>query len=124
MISNQFTLADFLEQIEQMQKMGPISNLVGMMPGIDKKALAGMDLDDKKFAKTKAIIQSMTSTERNDPKIINGSRRIRISKGSATTVNDVNNLLKQFEQMKKMMKQMTAGGGKKNKFGKIPLGWG
>jgi len=112
MLSNQFTLSDFLDQIEEMQKMGPISNLVGMIPGLNKGALKGVSLDDSKFAKTKAIIQSMTNKERNDPKILNGSRRMRIAKGSATKVQDVNGLLNQFENMKKMMKKM----GKDKKF--------
>ena len=123
MMHNRFTLADFLEQIEEMQKMGPISNIVGIIPGLDKKQLKGVNLDDSKFAKTKAIIQSMTEKERNEPKILNGSRRARIARGSATKVQDVNNMLKQFEQMKVMMKKMSGSGGKK-KLGKGLMDWG
>ena len=120
MRTNSFTLEDFLEQMQQIKKMGPIKDLLGMMPGIDQAALAGADVDEKAMVYTEAIIQSMTRAERLDPGILNGSRKRRIANGCGRTVQDVNRLLKQFEEMRKMMKQMTGGGmfGKKNKFGK------
>jgi signal recognition particle subunit SRP54 len=123
-IKNQsFDLEDFLDQLEQLQNMGPIGDLLGMMPGMNKKALQGVEVNDKDLARTKAIIQSMTSKERQDPDIINGSRKKRIAKGSGVHVSEVNRLLKQFEQSKKMMKQfgqmdkkMKKGGGLKFPF--------
>ena len=108
-----FTLDDFLDQMQQIKKMGPLNQILGMLPGIDTKALKGVDLDDKQFARTVAIIQSMTKQERNNPNILNARRRIRIANGSGTTVTDVNRLLKQFEDMKKMMKQFSGGNAKK-----------
>ncbi len=113
-IRNQtFTLDDFLEQMQQIKKMGPLQDLLGMLPGVDAKALKGMQFDEKQYGRTMAVIQSMTKRERSYPNIINASRRIRISKGSGTTVQDVNRLLKQFEDMKKMMKQFSGPNGKK-----------
>lgn len=108
-----FTLDDFLEQMQQIKKMGPLQDLLGMLPGVDAKALRGMQFDEKQYGQTMAVIQSMTTRERNNPNVINASRRIRISKGSGTTVQDVNRLLKQFEDMKKMMKQFSGPHGKK-----------
>ncbi|MGI6084810.1 MAG: signal recognition particle protein [Acetivibrionales bacterium] len=108
-----FTLEDFLDQMQQMKKMGPLNQILGMLPGVDAKALKGIDLDDRQFARTVAIIQSMTKQERINPSILNARRRIRIANGSGTTVTDVNRLLKQFEDMKKLMKQFS--GGKVNK---------
>ncbi len=108
-----FTLDDFLEQMQQIKKMGPIQDLLGMLPGVDAKALKGMQFDEKQYGRTMAVIQSMTRKERNKPDIINASRRIRIAKGSGTTVQEVNRLLKQFEDMKKMMKQFSGPNGKK-----------
>lgn len=102
-----FTFTDFLDQIDQVKNMGPIEDLLGMLPGVNKKALAGVKIPDNQFDKTKAIIYSMTVAERENPSIINLSRKERIAKGSGTTVPEVNALLKQFEQMKKMMKQFT-----------------
>lgn len=114
----QFTLEDFLDQMQQIKKMGSIGDILGMMPGIDAKALKDLNQEEseKNMAHTEAIIRSMTKKERNDPSIINASRRKRISTGSGTTVQDVNALLKQFEEMKKMMKMMTDMG-KKGKRG-------
>jgi signal recognition particle subunit SRP54 len=109
MRKNQFTLEDFYQQIQQLKKMGSISSIVEMIPGLGK-ALRGNELDEKSFVKTEAIILSMTPEERNKPAIINGSRRKRIATGSGTTVPDVNRLLKQFEEMQKMMKRLTKGG--------------
>lgn len=102
---NQFDLNDFLSQMQQMKKMGPLSQLLGMLPGIDAKALANADIDERRLLRVEAIIQSMTAAERKDPAIINASRRRRIAAGSGNQVQDVNTLLRQFEQMQKMMKQ-------------------
>ena len=106
-----FDLEDFLTQLQQIKKMGSISQLVGMLPGVDKKALDKINEADgeKKMKRTEAIIQSMTPAERANPKIIAASRKVRIAKGSGTRVQDVNELLKQFEQMKQIMKQFTGG---------------
>lgn len=104
---NSFTLDDYLTQFETMKKMGGIKNLMGLMPGLSGKYKINEDsIDEKKIAQTKAMIQSMTMRERENPQIINSSRKTRIAKGSGTTVQDVNRLLKQFEQTKQMMKQM------------------
>ena len=104
---NSFTLDDYLSQFETMKKMGGIRNILSMMPGLGGKLkLAEENIDEKKIAKTKAIIQSMTMYERENPNVINSSRKQRIAKGSGTSVQDVNTLLRQFEQSKQMMKQM------------------
>ena len=108
-----FTLDDFLDQMQQIRKMGPLNQILGMLPGFDAKALKGVELDEKQFARTVAIVQSMTKQERVNPSILNASRRARIAKGSGTTVADVNRLLKQFEDMKKMMKQLTGSNAKR-----------
>jgi len=104
-----FDLGDFLAQLQQIKKMGPLTQLIGMMPGVDKKMLDSIDAADgeKRMKRMEAIIQSMTEEERQKPQIIGASRKIRISKGSGTRVQDVNELLKQFDQMKKMMKQFS-----------------
>lgn len=107
---NEFTLEDFLQQLRQIKKMGSLRDLLGMLPGMDK-ALRNVQIDDKAFARVEAIILSMTKDERHNPKIINGSRRRRIALGSGTQVQDINRLLKQFEEMQRMMKQMTKGKG-------------
>lgn len=107
---NEFTLEDFLQQLRQIKKMGSLRDLLGMLPGMDK-ALRNVQIDDKAFARVEAIILSMTKDERHNPKIINGSRRRRIAVGSGTQVQDINRLLKQFEEMQRMMKQMTKGKG-------------
>lgn len=121
--TSSFDLEDFLDQLEQLQKMGPIGDLLGMIPGMNNKALKGVDVNDKDLVRTKAIIQSMTKKERLDPDIINGSRKKRIAAGCGVHVSEVNRLLKQFEQTKKMMKQfggmekkMKRGGGFKFPF--------
>ncbi|MGB3775430.1 MAG: signal recognition particle protein [Leeuwenhoekiella sp.] len=108
---NQFGFDDFLKQIQQIKKMGNMKDLIGMIPGAGK-ALKGMDIDDDAFKGIEAIIHSMTPAERTEPTIINSSRKKRISKGSGTTVQEVNQLLKQFNQMGKMMKMMQGGGGR------------
>ena len=108
-----FTLEDFLEQIKAMQKMGSMSKVLGLLPGANsasmKKQLAA--IDDNELVRTKAIVQSMTPQERREPKILNGSRRVRIAKGSGRTVTEVNNLVDRFDAAAKMMKQMKNGGG-------------
>ncbi|MAZ26433.1 MAG: signal recognition particle protein [Cytophagaceae bacterium] len=109
---NQFGFDDFLKQIQQVKKMGSMKDLMGMIPGAGK-ALKGLDIDDDAFKGIEAIIHSMTPAERSEPKIINASRKKRISKGSGTSVQEVNQLLKQFGQMSKMMKMMQGGGGRK-----------
>ncbi len=104
---NQFNFDDFLAQIQQIKKMGNIKDLAGMIPGLGK-AIKNMDIDDDAFKGIEAIIHSMTAAERESPDIINGSRRRRIAEGSGTTVPEVNRILKQFEETKKMMKKMTS----------------
>lgn len=103
---NQFDLEDFLDQIQRIKKMGNMKDLMGMIPGVGK-AIKDVDIDDNAFKGVEAIIRSMTPDERANPGIINGSRRSRIAKGSGTTVQDVNKLLKQFDDMKKMMRIMS-----------------
>ncbi|NLY18384.1 MAG: signal recognition particle protein, partial [Clostridiaceae bacterium] len=105
--SQQFTLNDFLEQLQQLKKMGPMEQFLGMMPGMNNKALKNIKVDEKQMAYIEAIIQSMTRQEKNNPSIINASRRQRIAKGSGTSVQQVNQLLKQFEMVKKMMKMFS-----------------
>ncbi len=104
-----FDLGDFLNQLRQIKKMGPISQLIGMMPGVDKKMLDSVDVEagEKRMKRIEAIICSMTEEERQKPQVIGASRKVRIAKGSGTRVQDVNELLKQFDQMKKMMKQFS-----------------
>ncbi|WP_224489110.1 signal recognition particle protein [Robertkochia flava] len=109
---NQFGFDDFLGQIQQIKKMGNMKDLMGMIPGMGK-ALKGIDIDDDAFKGIEAIIHSMTPEERSNPTVINGSRKKRIAKGSGTSIQEVNQLLKQFNQMSKMMKMMQGGGGRK-----------
>lgn len=106
----QFDLDDFLEQFRQIRKMGSFSQILGMLPGIDKKMLENVDTEEneKKMVHIEAIIQSMTAQERRKPSIIGASRKVRIAKGSGTRVQDVNQLLKQFGEMQKMMKQLSS----------------
>ena len=114
----QFTLDDFLEQMRQVRKMGPLQNVIAMLPGVPKE-LKNADVDEKELARVEAIICSMTSEERREPTIINGSRRLRIARGSGTTTADVNALLKQFKMVQQMVKQMTKGG--KGKRGRLSM---
>ncbi len=109
---NQFGFDDFLSQINQIKKMGSMKDLVGMIPGAGK-ALKDVDIDDDAFKGIEAIIHSMTPNERSTPTLINASRKKRIAKGSGTSVQEVNQLMKQFDQMSKMMKMMQGGGGKR-----------
>ncbi|MDQ1708924.1 MAG: signal recognition particle subunit, partial [Frankiaceae bacterium] len=105
----EFTLDDFLEQMLAVKKMGPIGNLLGLLPGMGQMKEAIKSIDDKDLDRIAAIIRSMTPAERHDPKMINGSRRLRIAKGSGVQVNDVNQLVDRFFEARKMMKQMAGG---------------
>jgi signal recognition particle subunit SRP54 len=109
---NKFGFDDFLNQLQQIKKMGSMKDLLGMIPGAGKM-LKDVDIDDDAFKGIEAIIHSMTPEERSEPKVINASRKKRIAKGSGTSVQEVNQLLKQFNQMGKMMKMMQGGGGRK-----------
>ncbi len=122
--SQSFTLEDFLEQLQQIKNMGPLDQIMDMMPGMaGNKKLKNMSMDENELVKIEAIIQSMTKNERFDPRIINSSRKKRIASGSGTRVQDVNKLLKQFESMKKMMKQLGKMDkkGLQNKMGNLPF---
>jgi len=110
--NNKFGFDDFLSQIQQIKKMGSMKDLVGMLPGAGK-AMKNVDIDDDAFKGIEAIIHSMTPEERSIPTTINANRKKRIAKGSGTTIQEVNQLMKQFNQMSKMMKMMQGGGGKK-----------
>jgi signal recognition particle subunit SRP54 len=112
MLEGQFTLDDFLEQLQQVKKMGPLSGIMGMIPGMPKE-VKDAQISDDLVKVTEAIIRSMTPEERAKPEVINGSRRARIAKGSGTQIADVNRLVKQFMEMQKMMKRMGGMGGKK-----------
>ncbi|EAG1547102.1 signal recognition particle protein [Listeria monocytogenes] len=121
MKDNSMTLDDFLDQLQQVKQMGPLDELLKMMPGANKmKGLDNMNVDDKQLGHIEAIIKSMTKNEKDNPDIINASRRKRIARGSGRPIQEINRLLKQFAEMKKMMKQMTGGG--KGKKGKNPFG--
>ena len=118
-----FDLNDFLDQIDQMRNMGPMEDILGMIPGMNNKALKGLNFDEKNVDRVEAIIFSMTPEERSKPELINSSRRKRIAEGSGTSVVEVNKLLKQFKDTKKLMKQMgnlQKNMGKKGKF-KLPF---
>ncbi|GBF11643.1 signal recognition particle protein [Tepidibacillus sp. HK-1] len=123
--SAEFSFEDFLDQLEQVKKMGPLDEILGMIPGLNKaKGLKDLKVDDKQLAHVEAIIMSMTKEEKQHPEILNASRRRRIANGSGTSIQDVNRLLKQFEDMKKMMKQfsnMAKTKGKKKKGFKFPF---
>ena len=121
---NQFTFEDFLDQLRTIRKMGSLRDLLGLIPGMDK-AMKNVEIDDRAFNKVEAIILSMTKDERKNPKIINGSRRKRIANGSGSNIQDVNRLIKQFEDMSKLMKNISSG--KRSRFMqnlKMPMGFG
>ena len=105
LLENRFTLEDFNTQLKQLQRMGNLNQIMGMIPGVPRKMMQGMDLDDRQLSWTKAMINSMTLRERNNPQLINGQRRRRIAAGSGRSVQEVNQLLKQFTEMQKMMKK-------------------
>ena len=110
---NKFDMNDLLDQFQQIKKMGPLKNVLSMLPGMDKQ-LRDVDIDDRQMLRIEAVIKSMTKKERAKPDIINASRRRRIAAGAGVKVEDVNKLLRQYEQMKKMFKQMNTKGGKRN----------
>ena len=109
MEKGKFDLEDFLNQMEQIKKLGPLENLIKMIPGAKKMGLNNVKINPKDMAHIEAIIKSMTPYERKNPNILKASRKIRIAKGSGRSVEEVNRLLKQFEEMKKMMKLMKNG---------------
>ena len=128
LIENEFTLGDFRDQMRQLRKLGPLESILGMMPQLGPlKDLKNVNVDEKEITRLVAIVDSMTEKERNNHMIINGARRRRIAKGSGTSVQEVNNLLKQYAQARKMMKSITGAGGflgkRLGKF-KLPLGLG
>ena len=130
LLSNRFTLNDYLEQMEQLKNMGDLGDLMAMIPGVDAKALKGAKIDEKALNRQKAVIQSMTMKERENPSVINASRKKRIAAGCGQTVVEVNRILKQYDQMNQMMKQFSGKKMKKlqKKFGKmgggLPGGFG
>jgi len=103
---NKFDFEDYLDQLQEMRKMGPLDQLLGMIPGFNGKRMQGVEVDESQIAKVEAIIRSMTREERHHPEVLNGSRRRRIAQGSGTTVQEVNRLVKQFDQMRKMMREL------------------
>jgi signal recognition particle subunit SRP54 len=105
---SELTLEDFLDQLRTIRRMGPIGNLLGMMPGVGQQ-LKGLKVDERELDRVEAIVLSMTPEERRRPELIKGSRRLRIAKGSGTSVQAVNQLVKQFDQMRKLMKGMARG---------------
>ncbi|HIZ93521.1 MAG TPA: signal recognition particle protein [Candidatus Flavonifractor avicola] len=124
---NRFTLSDFYDQLVQIKSMGSLSDIAGMLPGVNAKALEGANVDEKSLSRTEAIILSMTPAERENPSLLNNSRKKRIAAGSGTQVVDINRLLKQFEMMRQMTKQLSGRQlkrmgkmGKLGKFGKLP----
>ena len=108
-MKNKFTLSDYYDQLIQLKSMGNLADIAGMLPGIDAKALAGASVDNSMLSKTEAIILSMTPYERDNPSILNSSRKKRIAAGSGTAVVDINRLLKQFDSMQAMTKQLSQG---------------
>ena len=127
LLEGQFTFDDFLEQMQQVKKMGSISSLLGMMPGVPKE-VKNVEIDDREISRIEGMIHSMTKEERVDPSIIDGSRRARIAAGSGTDVGQISQLVKQFQEMQKMMKNMPGLAGramkKKKKKGKKGKGGG
>jgi len=106
---NEFTLEDFLKQLKTVRRMGPLQSILGMMPGLAGHQLSNMKVDERELDRVEAIILSMTPEERRRPELIKGSRRLRIAKGSGTNVQAVNQLVKQFDQMRKLMRQLGRG---------------
>ena len=120
-MNNEFTLEDFQSQIRQVKRMGPLKGIMKMLPGVDGKMLDNANVDEGQMKRVEAIINSMTVVERRKPEIINGSRRKRIARGSGNTVSQVNKLLKQYRDMRRMMRQINASGGLEQ-FGQQVLG--
>jgi signal recognition particle subunit SRP54 len=106
---NEFTLEDFLKQLKTVRRMGPLQSIMGMIPGLAGQQLSNMKVDERELDRVEAIILSMTPEERRRPELIKGSRRLRIAKGSGTNVQAVNQLVKQFDQMRKLMRQIGRG---------------
>jgi len=122
LIENEFTLGDFRDQMKQLRKLGPLESLLGMMPQVGMlKDLKNAKVDENEITRLVAIVDSMTEKERNNHMLINGARRKRIAKGSGTTVQEVNTLLKQYAQARKMMKSITGGGFLGKRLGKLKL---
>ena len=119
LLEGEFTFDDFLEQMQQLKKMGPLSSLIGMMPGMPKE-LKSAEIDDDELKRVEAIIRSMTTDERRKPELINGQRRLRIANGSGTTTGEVNRLVKQFQEMQKMMKRMGGLGTEEGQAAAVP----
>jgi signal recognition particle subunit SRP54 len=118
---NRFDLQDYLDQLQRVRKMGPLEQIMGMIPGMGGvKGLKDAKVDEKELKRVEAVIQSMTQDERSDPGILNAGRRRRIAAGSGTSVQDVNLVVKQFDEMKKMMKMLTGGMGKGKKRSRMP----
>ena len=121
---NKFTLADFYDQLVQLKGMGSLTDIAGMLPGMNAKALEGATVDEGALSRTEAIILSMTPAEREDPSLLNNSRKKRIAAGSGTQVVDINRLLKQFDMMQQMSRQFSGKQmkrmGRMGKFGKMP----
>ncbi|MCL1828503.1 MAG: signal recognition particle protein [Oscillospiraceae bacterium] len=125
LMKNKFTLTDYYDQLISMKSVGSLEEIAGMLPGVNTKALAGAEIDEKMLIRSAAIIQSMTEYERENPGVLNSSRKKRVAAGSGTSTVDINRLLKQFEMMQTMAKQM-AGGKKSKRFGKpgmLPFGF-
>ncbi len=120
-LEGKFDFNDFLEQIKQIRKLGPLSKILEMIPGVPKEGI-DVNKSEAELKKIEAIINSMTKEERRKPRILNYSRKQRIAKGSGTTLQDINKLIKSYEQMKKMMKQVKKMKNKKSLFGKMPFG--
>jgi len=125
--TNKFTLTDYYDQLIQLKGMGSLQEIAGMIPGMDSKALQGASFDEKAIGRTEAIILSMTTKERDNPQLLNSSRKKRIARGSGTSVVEINRVLKQYEMMQTMTKQMVGAGKKMKRFGKnmgLPPGFG
>ncbi len=120
---NRFTLADYLDQMRSMKDMGSLEDIAGMIPGLDAKALRGAQIDEKAMAHTEAIILSMTPQERDNPAVLNASRKKRIAAGAGVSVVDVNRLLKQYEMMQNMAKQFSGKKMKRMRRGGMPFGF-
>lgn len=119
--TQQFTLEDFLDQMQQMKKMGSLTDIISMIPGLSAKALKNVNVDEKQMVRMEAIIQSMTPGERSDPSILNASRRKRIAAGSGTSIQEVNKLLKDFQDLKKLLKNMSNIGKGRGGLGKFRM---
>ena len=113
LMKNRFTLTDYLEQMDSLKNMGDLEDIMGMIPGMDARQLKGAKVDEKAMARTRAIILSMTPQERDNPSILNASRKKRVAAGSGTSVVEINRLLKGFDAMGAMVRQMSGSGGRK-----------